>query len=98
MNDSRNGGGGRIMASMQRTFLPLLTLLIPMVPGAMAFAEPVVGIHKVGSIALPGVEGRFDHFAFDQKGGRLFVAALGNNTVEVIDTRNGTRGGTIKGL
>lgn len=38
-----------------------------------------------GSIALPGVKGRFDHFAVDPKGQRIFVAALGNDTVEVID-------------
>lgn len=35
---------------------------------------------------MPGVKGRIDHFAVDVKGHRLFVAALGNNTVEVLDT------------
>ena len=43
------------------------------------------GVREVGSVPLPGVEGRFDHFAVDLKGKRLFVAALGNDTVEVID-------------
>jgi len=33
------------------------------------------------TIALPGVEGRIDHFALDAAGERLFVCALGNNTV-----------------
>ncbi len=37
-----------------------------------------------GAIPLPGVTGRIDHFAFDPKG-RLFVAALGNNSEEIID-------------
>ena len=37
------------------------------------------------TIPLPGVEGRFDHFALDAAGQRLFVAALGNNSVEVLD-------------
>ena len=32
---------------------------------------------------------RFDHFAIDAKGQRLFVAALGNNTLEVIDLARG---------
>jgi hypothetical protein len=36
-------------------------------------------------IPLPGVKGRFDHFAIDVKGQRLFVAALGNDTLEVVD-------------
>jgi DNA-binding beta-propeller fold protein YncE len=49
-------------------------------------------------IALQGVEGRIDHFAFDPVGERLFVCALGNNTVEVIDLRKGDRIHSIKGL
>jgi DNA-binding beta-propeller fold protein YncE len=37
------------------------------------------------------VEGRIDHFALDSANDRLFVCALGNNTVEVIDLRKGER-------
>src|SRR5206468_4709173 len=43
----------------------------------------------VASIELPRVEGRIDHLAFDAAGQRLFVAALGNNTVEVVDVKGG---------
>ena len=50
------------------------------------------------TIALPGVEGRIDHFAFDATGERLFVCALGNNTVEVLDLRKGVRVHSITGL
>jgi DNA-binding beta-propeller fold protein YncE len=50
------------------------------------------------TIALPGVEGRIDHFAFDPAGERLFVCALGNNSVEVIDLRKGERVHSITGL
>ena len=35
------------------------------------------------AISLEGVKGRFDHFG--SAANRLFVSALGNNTVEVID-------------
>src|SRR5437764_7316657 len=42
----------------------------------------------VGTIDLPGVEGRIDHLAVDVTAQRLFVAALGNNTVEVLDLKN----------
>ncbi len=35
------------------------------------------------------VDGRMDHLAVDVKGLRLFAAALGNNSVEVIDLRAG---------
>ena len=41
----------------------------------------------VRSIELPHVEGRIDHLAFDAATERLYVAALGNNTVEVLDVR-----------
>ena len=50
------------------------------------------------TIQLPGVEGRIDHFAADPSGQRLFVCALGNNSLEVIDLRNGERVHSITGL
>ena len=43
----------------------------------------------VRSIELPHVEGRIDHLAFDPATERLYVAALGNNTVEVLDVKAG---------
>src|SRR5438067_5052521 len=42
----------------------------------------------VGTIELPGVEGRIDHLAADAGAQRLYIAALGNNTVEVLDLKN----------
>ena len=50
------------------------------------------------TIALLGVEGRIDHVALDVAGERLFVCALGNNTVEVLDLRKGERVHSITGL
>lgn len=40
----------------------------------------------VQEIPLPNVGGRIDHFSFDAKRKRVIGAALGNNTVEVVDT------------
>jgi DNA-binding beta-propeller fold protein YncE len=40
----------------------------------------------VSTIPLPSVKGRIDHLAFDPERRRLFIAALGNDTVEVVDT------------
>ena len=40
----------------------------------------------VQEIPLPNVGGRIDHFTFDPKRKRVIGAALGNNTVEVVDT------------
>jgi DNA-binding beta-propeller fold protein YncE len=50
------------------------------------------------TILLSGVKGRIDHLAADLKRQRLFVAALGNNTVEVIDLRAGKQSHRIDGL
>ena len=50
------------------------------------------------TIPLPGVEGRVDHLDVDISGKRLFVCALGNNTVEVVDLSKGERVHTISGL
>ena len=50
------------------------------------------------TIPLPGVQGRIDHFAIDVKGQRLFVAALGNNTLEVVDLAVGKPVKSIAGL
>src|ERR671933_1866202 len=55
-------------------------------------------LRQAPSIPLPGVEGRIDHMAIDSQGGRLFVAALGNNTVEVIDLTAGKVTDEIKNL
>ena len=50
------------------------------------------------AIELPHVEGRIDHLALDSTGERLFVAALGNNTVEVVDVKNGTHLKSLPGF
>jgi hypothetical protein len=50
------------------------------------------------TIPLPDVRGRIDHLALDADDGRLFVAALGNDSVEVVDLRARTRGARITGL
>lgn len=49
-------------------------------------------------IELPDVRGRIDHLTVDPKSRRLFVAALGNDTVEVIDLGAGRRAQTLRGL
>jgi hypothetical protein len=49
-------------------------------------------------IALPNVEGRIDHFSADVQGKRLFVSALGNHTVEVLDVDSSKRIRTLTGL
>lgn len=67
---------------------------------AIELAQPsaVAPLRLEKVIPLEGVEGRIDHLSIDVPGRRLFVSALGNNTVEVIDLRQARRTGTIRGL
>ena len=65
------------------------------VPSLAVATQP---LRLVQTIRLPGVEGRIDHFAVDVNRKRLFVAALGNNTVEVVDLSNGSVANEIRGL
>ncbi len=60
-------------------------------------AEPSA-LKLARTIALPGVKGRFDHFALDIKGGRLFIAALANNSLEALDLAAGKRIMSVSGL
>ena len=55
---------------------------------SMQGASGQAPLSLVGTIPLPAVEGRIDHLAFDGDAQRLFVAALGNNTVEVLDLKS----------
>jgi DNA-binding beta-propeller fold protein YncE len=52
----------------------------------------------VQTIPMPKVEGRIDHLAYDGAAQKLSVAALGNNTVEVIDLAAGKVVHQIGGL
>jgi DNA-binding beta-propeller fold protein YncE len=49
-------------------------------------------------IELPNVNGRIDHFSADVKGKRLFISALGNHTIEVLDMASGKRLRTLTDL
>jgi hypothetical protein len=55
-------------------------------------------LRLIQTIPLPGIHGRMDHMAIDLKGRRLFVAALGNNTLEVLDLQAGKLSYRIRGL
>jgi DNA-binding beta-propeller fold protein YncE len=74
-----------------------LICLIPACTLSIAQAPPG-SLRLEREIPLPGVEGRIDHLAADIKGQRVFVAALGNGTLEIIDLTQGLRTAQIKGL
>jgi DNA-binding beta-propeller fold protein YncE len=78
-------------------FIPgLLVLAFLILLRASAQEERPLRLAQI--IALPAVEGRIDHLAVDVQSQRLFLAALGNNTLEVIDLKAGKVIHSVKGL
>jgi DNA-binding beta-propeller fold protein YncE len=77
-----------------------LSLTIPLLFFSAALRTNAAGPLLVGveTIPLPNVEGRIDHMTVDVPGQRLFIAALGNNSVEVVDLRAGKLGHTLGGF
>jgi DNA-binding beta-propeller fold protein YncE len=71
-------------------------ILVAMLLLFTAATEPAM--KQVGTIPLNGVEGRMDHFGADTQRGRLYLAALENNTLEVIDLSAQKRVRSIEGL
>ena len=74
--------------------IPLIALVLVLMfqtsPRAGVPGEGQAALVLTRSIEMPRVEGRIDHLTIDLSQQRLFVAALGNDTVEVIDGRAGT--------
>ena len=52
-------------------------------------AQEMQALRLVQTIPLPGVKGRLDHMAVDLEKKRAFVAAVTNNSLEVVDLASG---------
>src|SRR5664279_819069 len=74
---------------MKQSFVLILLLAVNSLAAESAMLQ------LVQIIPLPNVEGRIDHMAVDVPGQRLFIAALGNSSIEVVDLREGKR---LRGL
>lgn len=72
--------------------------ILPFLFAALVKAQANEPLKLEKTIQLPDVQGRIDHMSIDVKGQRLFVSALGNHTLEVIDLKAGKRTNTIPGL
>jgi len=81
-----------------RTSSPMLLAVLVLVSARVAMGQAAPPLKLEQTIELPDVLGRIDHMSIDVAGQRLFVSALGNGTVEVIDLKNGKRAHTISGL
>lgn len=75
-----------------------LILTLAFLWGSETQTQGAAPLRLIQTIPLTGVNGRLDHMAIDLKGQRLFVAAFGNNSVEVIDLQTGTLMHRIRGL
>jgi hypothetical protein len=81
-----------------RLSLQGLTLCLGLLNASFSLAQGEGPLVVEKEIALPGVEGRIDHFSVDVPNQRLFVAALENGSVEILDIRREERTAEIKGL
>lgn len=67
-------------------------------PAQFDLRDSASPLRLAAAIALPDVSGRIDHMAFDTKSDHLFVAELGNGSVDDVDLKSGTIAGRIAGL
>ena len=68
-----------------RWFCVVTLVLITFAPVHGQSTEGQNPLRLIATISMPNVSGRIDHLALDSTRQRLFVAALGNDSVEVID-------------
>src|SRR5213595_4080416 len=78
--------------------LGMRIFMILVASATLAWGQAAQPLRMEKSIEMPDVQGRIDHLSIDVKGQRLFVSALGNNTLEVIDVKSGKRVKTISSL
>jgi DNA-binding beta-propeller fold protein YncE len=83
---------------MTRNVVTVVLLNLMAAPNVAPGATDPPPLRLLQTIPLYGVQGRIDHLAVDVAGQRLFVAALGNNTVEVIDLKKGERMRSLPGF
>jgi DNA-binding beta-propeller fold protein YncE len=76
----------------------LIVTLATVLAASLQVASRQMPLTLVGTIDLPGVEGRIDHLAVDTAAQRLYVAALGNNTVEVLDLKGNSHVTSLPGF
>ncbi len=81
---------------MRHDLRDVVTVALLAAAAVAAAAEPP--LERAAVIDMPGVKGRIDHLAADVARHRLFVAALGNDTVEVLDTSRNRRATSIAGF
>jgi hypothetical protein len=78
------------------SILLVLTALITGCSPSTGYGQNMLKLEK--EIPLPGVKGRIDHLDINLKDQVIYVAALGNNSVEAVDLKTGKILHSITGL
>ncbi|HWB33694.1 MAG TPA: hypothetical protein VG714_11010 [Acidobacteriaceae bacterium] len=86
------------MLTLQRGATALLLLAVSCGGPPPVFAQQPEPLTQIAKIALPGINGDFDHFAYDLKRNRLISAAEENHTLELFDLKTGAHLKTIAGF
>lgn len=73
---------------MNHSKINLLAVIICFFAAGCNAQSPTNSLQLIETIPLQNISGRIDHLCFDAKNSFVFVAALGNNTVEVADLNN----------
>ena len=73
-------------------------IAVVFISSSLATGQNTETLSLESHIPLPDVKGRIDHLSVDVNGRRLFVAAVDNHTLEVIDLKSGKRIHTIADL
>lgn len=76
----------------------LLSGILFILFGCSTFPQNSSILKKERTIDLPNVEGRIDHMSIDLKSERLFIAALANGSIEVVNLNSGKIIHSITGL
>jgi DNA-binding beta-propeller fold protein YncE len=80
---------------MKRTFVFFVVVLLSTVSIGAQSSTPLT-LRR--TMVLSGVTGRFDHFAIDEAGNRLFAAVPGSRAVKIIDLATGKVAQSLAGL
>jgi hypothetical protein len=86
------------MHSMMKHLVSLCCVVLLVVPLSPARGQDKAALRLVQTIPLRGVSGRLDHMAVDLEKRRLFVAAVANGTLEVLDLKTGKVINSIPGI
>ncbi len=84
------------MKNRALSFLTVTCIIV--LSASFAHGQQPESLSLEASIPLPNVKGRIDHFSIDLKGQRIFVAAVRNHSVEIIDLKSRQRVHSIHDL